>query len=368
MLKFLIGLVIMLGGILACSESDVNKEATPYALNLPFYFGDNIELPDDNPMTVEGVALGRRLFYEKKLSRNDQISCGSCHQQALAFTDGLRFSDGIDNQKTGASAMAVENMLWNSSFFWDGRAATLEEQSLAPIENPVEMDLSLPEAIKKLESSGEYRNLFEEAYGDSQITPDRMAKAMAQFERTLISSSSRYDQFLLNEIEFTDQEKLGMDLFFTHPEPSISLRGGNCGDCHVSILTSGIFEGNRGFHNNGLDGDDKLAEGLISVTNDAKDKGKFKTPSLRNIALTAPYMHDGRFATLEQVLDHYNVNIKESSTLDILIREGTNIKDKGDEVSLGLTDEEKEAIIVFLKTLTDQKFITHEEFSDPFKE
>jgi len=156
-------------------------------------------------------------------------------------------------------------------------------------------------------------------------------------------------------------------LFFTHPEPSNSIRGGNCGDCHVNILTSGVNDNFEGFKNNGLDDDSGLEEGLASVTGIPSDKGKFKVPSLRNIALTAPYMHDGRFATLEEVLDHYNEGIKRSETLDPLILEASNESiDPNEDIKLHLTNEEKEAIIAFLHTLTDYSFITNEKFSDPF--
>lgn len=343
-------------------------DPTPYNLNAPFYFGDNMELPEDNPLTEEGVELGRRLFYDKRLSLDNTVSCGSCHQQSLAFTDGMAVSTGINGQKTRRSSMSLVNLLWSSHFFWDGRAETLEEQALQPIENPIEMNQSLAATIAKLQGASEYPDLFTRAFGSQDITTDRMGKALAQFMRALVSSGSRYDEFLLGNTDaLTEQEKLGMELFFTHPEPSISLRGGNCGDCHVNILTSGVFGSFDGFKNNGLDNDVDLDEGLAAVTGRSFDKGKFKIPSLRNIALTAPYMHDGRFATLEEVLDHYNEHAKRSETVDPLILEASNEPVvPGGDIKLHLTEDEKQAILAFLHTLTDNNFINNEKFSDPF--
>lgn len=351
----------------ACSEDTQIKAPMPYVLTPPTHFGDdNFVIPEDNPLTVEGIALGRNLFYEKMLSRNHRVSCGSCHQQAKAFTDGQAFSKGLDGELTSKSSMSLVNMLWQTKFFWDGRATGLEAQALEPIQDHIEMDLSLAEAVERLSTSSSYRQQFEQAFETDEITADQIAKALSQFMRTLISSNSRYDRYLLGEDVFTDQEKLGMDLFFTHPEPSIGLRGGNCGDCHLNILTSGDRNGYQGFHNNGIDAEDNLQNGLMDITEEAIDQGKFKAPSLRNIELTAPYMHDGRFKSLEEVLDHYNDNVQTSSTLDVLITDATNNTENVLPVKLGLTQEEKEAIIAFLHTLTDEIFITNEDFSDPF--
>ncbi|MEO9965523.1 MAG: cytochrome c peroxidase [Reichenbachiella sp.] len=358
-------LLLILG---SCSEDTQIQAPTAYEFVPPAHFGDNFDIPSDNSFTIQGIELGRNLFYEKNLSRNGQVSCGSCHQQSKAFTDGSKFSKGVDRELTDKSSMALVNLVWNTKFFWDGRAVTLEEQSLQPIADHIEMDLPLDEAVERLTNSESYKQQFFSAFETDEITADLIAKALAQFMRTLVSSNSKYDQFLLGQGELTEQEKLGMNLFFTHPEPSTGLRGGNCGDCHLNILTSGDREGYQGFHNNGLDTENNLEEGLMSVTAKAEDKGKFKAPSLRNIALTAPYMHDGRFATLDEVLDHYNEEIRISSTLDVLISDATNLNTKSDEqVLLGLTDEEKEAIIAFLNTLTDDEFISNEAFSNPFR-
>ncbi|MEQ6118879.1 cytochrome c peroxidase [Reichenbachiella sp. MALMAid0571] len=355
--------------LVSCGGDNSNQitAPTPYNLDVPFYFGENYELPKENPLTIEGVELGRMLFYEKKLSRDNTISCSSCHQQDKAFTDGLPVSIGIDGQHLTKSAMSLVNMPWSSHFFWNGRAESLEVQALEPIENPLEMDQSLDETVSKLQNTEIYPDRFFKAFGNKTITTENIGKALAQFQRTLISANSKYDKYIVGDAELTEQESLGMELFFTHPEPSSSIRGGNCGDCHVNFLTSGVNDNFDGFKNNGLDNDSGLEDGLAAVTGFPSDKGKFKVPSLRNIALTAPYMHDGRFSTLEEVLDHYNEGIIRSETLDPLILAASNENIvPNEDIKLHLTDEEKEAIIAFLKTLTDYNFITDEKFSDPF--
>ena len=263
--------------------------------------------------------------------------------------------------------MSLANLHWTSRFFWDGRSESLEDQALQPISDPTEMNLPIEEAVVRLQNDPDYPARFKAAFGTDQISADLVSKALAQFMRTLVSGNSRFDQWIKEEIVLTDIEQLGMELFFTHPEASIALRGGNCGDCHLGFLTSGDRNDLLGFHNNGLDSDENLDSGLEAVTGKSEDKGKFKAPTLRNIALTAPYMHDGRFNTLEEVLDHYNEHVESNATLDILILEASNeIITPGEPVKLHLTSQEKEAIIAFLHTLTDETFITDPAFSDPF--
>lgn len=332
----------------------------------PFYYG-SFELPKENPLTKEGVELGRLLFYDTRLSSTNKISCASCHQQNKAFTDGLAHSIGVSGIPTEKSSMSLVNLLWGPRhFFWDGRVDNLEAQSLFPIQNPDEMGLPIEKAIEKLQADPAYPKLFDMAFGSEQITAEKIAFSLASFQRTLVSQNSKYDKFLRGEIELTEQELYGKQLFMTHPDPSSGLRGGNCGDCHSQFLTSGFDTGFDGFKNNGLDSDDDLQSGLASVTGKESDKGKFKVPSLRNIALTAPYMHDGRFESLEEVVDHYDHGVKDSKTLDPLMRETSNETLKSDQ-SLGfhLTESEKQAIIIFLHTLTDEEFISDKKFSDP---
>jgi len=355
--------------LFSCDEKAVEApQDEAYELNAPTYFGSfNERIPDDNPITKKGVALGRMLFYENKLSGDNSMSCGSCHQQSKAFTDGKKVSPGIDGISGEVSSMSLVNMLWTEHFTWDGSVPTLEAQSIEPIVNPIELHQSLDAAAEKLEAAG-YNDLFVEAFGEPVISGELIGKALAQFQRTLISGNSPYDQYLRGDYQPSQQELRGMNLFFTHPIPG-QLRGGNCGDCHSNFLTSGSIPGFTGFHNNGLDAADEMKAGLFKVTGNPADSGRFKTPSLRNIALTAPYMHDGRFETLEQVLDHYNEGITRSPTLDILIIEGSNnVIEAGDPIELGLTPEEKEDIIAFLNILTDEEFVTNPQFSNPFKE
>jgi len=342
------------------------NEPTPMEVTFPAYFGNPVNF-DDNPLTEEGFQLGRHLFYEKKLSGNNTQSCASCHGQNTGFADPRRVSVGIDGIEGTVNAPALANLAWDNKFFWDGRANSLEEQSLGPIENPIELHETLENVIAKLEADPLYPPMFEAAFGTEAITEDRIAMAIAQFERAMVSADSKYDKFLRGEVQFTQQEERGMNLFFTHPVPEQGLRGGNCGDCHLGPRVAGSNENFNGFFNIGLEAEQNLDAGLQAVTGEARDLGKFKAVSLRNIAVTAPYMHDGRFETLEQVLDHYNVGVRRSSTLSRLIIEASNNPiQPGQPIRLGLTPQEKEDIIAFLHTMTDETFLNNSNFSDPF--
>lgn len=367
MKKTFLASFLSLFALVACDKTNPEPQAEAYELEYPKDFGEP-DIPSDNPLTTAGVELGRHLFYEKALSADRQLSCGSCHQQQRAFTDNRRVGLGIRRQEGEFNTMALANSAWEKHFFWDGRAQSLEEQALEPIENPIEMGLSLEEAVERIQNSRDYPERFEEAFGSNVVTAENIGKALAQFQRTLVSSNSKYDKYLRGEAQFTEQEQLGFELFFTHPEPGIELRGANCGDCHSLILQKGSNEGFNGFHNNGLDTDAEMSAGLETVTGDSDDRGKFKTPSLRNIALTAPYMHDGRFQTLEEVMDHYNEHVQMSETLSPLIQVASNEDDLPDGVvELRLTDEEKQAVIAFLHTLSDTEFVEDERFADPFE-
>ena len=341
--------------------------AEPYQLQTPWYFPEYV-IPEDNPTTKQGVELGRMLFYEKQLSADNSMSCGSCHQQDKAFTDGKKLAVGITGDSISKNAMSLANLLWVKHFNWDGRTESLEAQAREPIIHPLELNLPLEEAVVKLQKTDIYPEKFQQAFGSDRITEENLLKALAQFERTLISDNSKLDQYWRKEYVPTEQEQWGMDLFYTHPEPMMGLRGGNCGDCHLGSLTAGALEGYEGFHNNGLDTGNNLNEGLQKVTGNEYDKGKFRAPSLRNIALTAPYMHDGRFSTLEEVLEHYDEHIQTSPTLDPLIVEASNeVPVQGAPVKLKLTEDEKDAILAFLHMLTDSTFITDDRFSNPFE-
>lgn len=349
--------------LLACDQEQPVPDPTPLSLETPFYFGD-YTIPASNALTIEGVNLGRKLFYEKKLSGDNTMSCATCHDQATAFASLQRFHPGINGDAVDVNTPSLANLMWFNRMFWNGREASIEDAALNAIENPREMDARIPDVLQKLTEAG-YDGDFQRAFG-SGVNEDGMRKALSQFMRTLITAESKYDQYLRGELSLNEQELRGEQLFFTHPDPVAGIRGGNCGDCHTNFLTNGFRTNFDGFHNNGLDSDGSLREGLAAITGNEQDMGKFRTPTLRNIALTPPYMHDGRFNTLEEVLDHYNEHIQPSSTLDVLIQEASNDAALQGTGRLGLTKQEKEDIIAFLNTLTDETFTTDSRFSDPF--
>ena len=343
-------------GVLLLNSCKKQEEEKALKSNYPSYFGDPVDLPA-SPATANQIALGRHLFYETILSKDSTISCGSCHVQKFGFSDSSRFSSGVENTIGTRQSMALSNLMWQKDFFWDGRAASLEEQALDPIENPLEMNLPLDQALTRLKGSVKYPKLFKEAFGSDDITPQRLAIAISNFERSLISSNSKYDRYKQGRTQLSSSESRGEILFFTHPESSQNLRGGNCGDCHSFPHLQGSE-----FRNNGLD-EVIVDEGRKNFTGKEYDKGKFKVPNLRNIESSSPYMHDGRFNTLEQVLDHYNEHIDyHSPNLDPLISTASN---NCDGCELGLTKTEKQDIIAFLKTLTDNTFLENQNFSDP---
>ena len=303
-----------------------------------------VNLPEDNPLTKEGVALGKRLFFDPILSINGTQSCASCHQPDIAFSDLRKYSLGAQGQIGKRNAMPLFNLAWaHEGFFWDGRAKTLREQVLMPITDPTEMGESMDRVITKLNADPSYTKDFAQAHAAS-VSPETLAKSLEQYLLTLISQDSKFDRAVRKRDELTADEKLGLSLFVTEHDPSKGLRGADCFHCHGGTL----FTDNQ-FHNNGLELE-PTDTGLMAITGNTADRGKFKTPSLRNIALTPPYMHDGRFATLEEVVDHYHSGVKRTDTLDPNL--GKHPKE-----GLGLTDSEKKALVAFLKTLTDEQFI-----------
>jgi cytochrome c peroxidase len=337
-------------------DSPLTPDPTPYQLEYPAYFGHRYRIPEDNPTTEEGVELGRRLFYETALSANGQLSCAACHRQELAFTDGRAFSPGVDGSLTHRNSMSLANLLWVRNLFWDGRSPSLEAQAEIPLTDAHEMGQSLEISSAKLQSTALYPELFRRAFGTESITGNLIVKAIAQFERTLISSDAPYDRYLQGTYELTAREKRGMDLFMRPADPTKNIRGANCGHCHGTPKTFIEL-----FHNNGLDVLPK-DPGREALSGYAADRGRFRVPTLRNIALTAPYMHDGRFQSLAEVLDHYNDHLQDRLNVSTFLTGRTN--EEGGK-SLGLTTSEKEDIIAFLHTLTDSTFITNPAFSDP---
>ena len=342
---------------------------TPYQLTVPPGFPTGVQIPADNPTTVEGVALGRMLFYETRLSRGNAMSCASCHQQSKAFTDGRARALGVDGVPHPRGAMSLANLLWEPALNWDGAAAGLEAQARKPIENPVELHQALAEGVTKLQQTDRYPPLFRAAFGSTTITEASVLKALAQFERTLISSNSKYDKLRRKEISrLSSDEQAGLQLFLNHPDPANNITGANCFHCHgegnlLFSSTDYVRGPAASFFNNGLDASPADA-GRGGVTGLATDRGKFRAPTLRNIALTAPYMHDGRFQTLQQVLDHYSDHVQLSSpNLDINLQSSSNTPNG---TQLDLTATQKRQVIAFLLTLTDSTFIQDKRFSSPF--
>lgn len=343
--------------IWACTP-DEPDEPTPYAptplsINIPPSL-PQAQFPPDNPLTVEGVALGRKLFWDPILSADSTQSCGSCHAPEFAFTDhGLATSVGIRGQNGTRNSMPIMNLIYSPSFFWDGRAATLHHQALMPIEDPLEMDDHLPNVISKLERSSFYPEEFRKAFGTEGIDEDRIGLALEQFMLTFISGDSKFDKFMLGELSLTDAEMRGMAIFNGDIEANQNGPAGDCFHCHGQSVFS-----NNQFMNNGLDS--TLTDlGLYAVTGQESDKGKFKTPSLRNIELSGPFMHDGRFASLFEVIDFYNSGVKsESPNLDPQMH--------GIEGGLNLTPAQKSDLVAFLRTLTDTAFVNNPDFASPF--
>ena len=328
-------------------------DTAPYTLD----FGGlpEPELPGDNPLTVQGVKLGRMLFYETRLSGDNSLACASCHKQENAFTDTNRFSTGIDGLDGHRQAMSAVNMLWNTNgYFWDGRAQKLRDQSIIPIQDVLEMNETMENVVEKLEQDTLYTHQFFRAFGSEDISSYRIGLALEQFMNSIVSYRSKYDLFLDGEATFTEEEELGMELFFEEYNPYFpETSGADCGHCH-----GGKNFSSQEYMNNGLDSiynDD----GRYDVTGLESDRGAMKVTTLRNIELTPPYMHDGRFNTLEEVIDHYNEGLRNNASLNpaLAMTMGTGLM---------LNETDKDALIAFLKTLTDTSLIQDSRYASPF--
>ncbi|MFN0216129.1 MAG: cytochrome-c peroxidase [Saprospiraceae bacterium] len=365
--------------IVACHKEDPNPpvatgdlENIPYApqtytILKPANFPE-VPVPTNNPMTMEGVQLGRRLFYDPLLSADSTMSCATCHLPQGSFTDNKAVSTGIDHIAGRRSSMSLLNIAYvDKGLFWDGRSPTLEDQALRPVEDVIEMHNTWTNVVGQLKAHPVYPALFRKAFGikdRSEITKELAAKAIAQFERILISSGkSKFDEFIAGNIDIFDDEELDGKLMFFDEGQFYNLPDAQCFHCHGGITLTG---GN--FFNNGLDSVGSLDEfkdiGRFAVTGDPFDKGKFRSPTMRNIALSAPYMHDGRFETLEQVIDQYNDNGFG------VVNEGAFLNQigfpNGDGTFTGLNTYQKKAIIKFLHTLTDTVFIQNPDIQNPF--
>jgi len=354
--NYILAILAIVITISSCKKDEeeitpIDTSPTAHSVNVPDFVNNfallgPMPIPADNPLTKEGIALGRKLFYEKKLSGDNTMACASCHAQELAFSDNNQFSEGITGDLGDRQAMAIINSAWDDLFFWDGRAVSLEDQAFGPVVNEVELNTTWTEVEARLQSDSEYPELFNKAFGTKTIDSVLVSKAIAQFERTMVSFNSRFDRFFYgSEDIFTDSEERGFDLFFDKAE---------CVHCHSGPMLTDFT-----FRNNGLDATfDDI--GLGKVTGLASDEGKFKVTTLRNIAQTAPYMHDGRFATLEEVIDHYNSGVDSlSPNLDEEMMHFTE--------GLELTDQEKVDLIAYLNTFTDYTYLANPDFSDPNK-
>ena len=342
--------------------STLKLPATPYRyanVELPAHFtqpgGKDDNTPSDNPLSDDGATLGRVLFYDKRLSANDTTSCASCHVQAHAFADPKAFSRGFHGAVTDRRAMPLVNVRYyqRARFFWDERAGNLEEMVLLPVQSRIEMGQDLSRVVDTIARDATYPALFARAFGHRQVTEQRIGKALAQFVRSIVSYQSRYDEGRARAQSaqadfgnFTLVENRGKALFMR-----------NCGACHMK-------DGNEHFFvpapaNTGLRGNDPKADGGVGdVTLRPADLGSFKSPSLRNVEVTAPYAHDGRFATLDALIDHYSDNAILDPNVGYMIPVGP----------LNFTASEKAALIAFLRTLTDRTFLTDPRYSSPFME
>ena len=347
----------------AQSRSEPNLPAVPFNYedpDLPRHFlsrqitrMDNT--PSSNPVTDEGATLGRVLFYDVNLSANNTTSCASCHAQEDAFADSRRLSIGFDGEQTARHSPGLSNARYyrNGNFFWDERADTLEQQVLMPIQDQIEMGMTLPALELKLQNTSYYPELFEDAFGDDEVTSERVSLAMAQFIRSMVSYESKYDEGVANNFNnFTRQERLGMNLF------NGRARCDTCHETDIQVATRA--------RNNGLDARTTDA-GVGGITGNRRDDAEFKVPSLRNIELTAPYMHDGRFDTLMQVVNFYDDDVQNHPNLDRNLQGGRGGRGGREGARrLNLSRNQRAALVAFMETLTDESFVNDVKFSDPF--
>ena len=339
-MKPTIRLLLIFTSILFCCSAVYKIVEKPYELTVPEGF-PKPNIPEDNQLTADRIALGKKLFYDTILSADKTLSCASCHAQTLAFSDGKKLSIGFHSALSDRNSMPLINLAWSNTFFWDGGVASLELQVLKPLTSVNEMNLPVQEAVARLNADKNYKKLFKKAYGTD---PDAASlfKALAGFERTLISSNTKFDAYFYRKdaTAFNESELRGYRLFFNGEKV-------HCGSCH-----SGINLTNNTFQNNGLYME-YADQGRYRITGKESDKGKFKVPTLRNIALTSPYMHDGSLSTLEEVIDHYNTG-------------GVAHPNKSEHVhihkGMKLTVQDKIDLVNFLHTLTDVEFITNPAF------
>lgn len=338
--RYSIFIIIFLAGFYACEKNIVDDFI---GFRKPVNFPEPVYHFATNEITSARFELGKKLFYETLLSANNTISCGSCHIQTSAFTHhGHTISHGIEDRLGTRNSPPIMNLAWNTSFMWDGGISDLDLQSVAPITNHVEMDETMENVLQKLSATDPYPALFKKAYGTTEVTTSGFLKALSQFMLMCVSSNSKYDSVMRNDAGkyFTEEESAGRQLVAQ-----------KCGSCHNEPLFT-----NHSFRNNGLAPSMVNDEGRYMVTQLQADRYKFKVPSLRNLAYTAPYMHDGRLLTLDAVLDHYNSHVQATPNLDPSLQQNGTI-------GIPLTTEERYKILAFLNTLNDRSFLFDKRFS-----
>ncbi|MGY3053239.1 cytochrome c peroxidase [Pedobacter sp. UYEF25] len=332
--------------VYACKKQGQMEDAISSFLGFqkPANFPEPVYKMANNKITEGGFILGRNLFYESRLSRNNTVSCGSCHIQSSGFTQhGHDVSHGIDDRLGTRNAPPIMNLAWNEAFLWGGGIYDLDLQPVVPITSHEEMDENLENVLAKIRSLPKYQTLFKAAFGTEEVNTARFMKALSQFMLMCVSSNSKYDKVMRKEDNqvFTSTELAGYAMFKA-----------NCASCHAEpLFTDGKFR------NNGLAPNLVNDQGLYSATLTETDRYKFKVPSLRNLSYTAPYMHDGRFLTIEGVLDHYTGEVKATANLDPLLK-------KDGKLGIALTAEQKLQLISFLKTLDDRDFVNRKDLSE----
>jgi cytochrome c peroxidase len=333
----IISLIIL---VCACSKETIDVFRS---FEKPENFPDPVYHLSSNEITKATFELGRKLFYEPRFSRDNTVSCGSCHIQSAGFTHhGHDVSHGIDDRLGKRNSPPIMNLAWRKNFFWDGSVTDLDMQPFVPITNFVEMDETIDNVIQKLEVHPDYPGLFNKAFGSSGINSGRIMKALSQFMVMLVSNNSKYDSVMRNQGKiFTSDERKGYELFKQH-----------CSSCHTEPLFT-----DESFRNNGIGIGYNNDSGRYTVTLIEADKYTFKVPSLRNLAYTSPYMHDGRFITLNAVLEQYAEHVKDTPNLDPLLRQNGVL-------GIPLTVAERQSILAFLATLNDKSFITDTRFSE----
>lgn len=338
-------LLLVAAILFRCSTESAAPVNSLYVFVKPANFPEADYTFPNNPVTKEGFELGRALFYDPVLSADSTVACANCHQQARSFSDPVhRFSVGVNEAMGVRNAPAIQNMAFQQHFFWDGGVKHLDFVPINAITSKIEMAETIASVVNKLKRNSFYQQKFKSAFATDEIDSQKMLYALSQFMNLMISANSRYDRYVRNEGEvLSADEKDGLKLF-----------AAKCSACHATdLFTDGSFR------NNGLNATFELDSGRQRVTEDVADRGKFKVPSLRNAELTHPYMHDGRFKTLEEVLDHYRQSVHDSETLDPLLKQNGSL-------GISMTDEEKTKIILFLQTLTDKEFVNDERFKNPF--